>query len=90
VPAARFRAVLDCGDQAGAALAALRAGAECIVFTGRADVAERLAGIAAQQGARLLTARPAHALDLGICFFADPETLRRKCAAALASHLAIC
>ena len=39
-------ALLDCGDDAGAAQGALRAGVEAIVFSGRADVAERLADIA--------------------------------------------
>lgn len=58
VPAARFSPILDCGDDPGAAMAAIRAGAEAIVFTGRADVAERLAAIAAAAGARLLTRRP--------------------------------
>lgn len=58
VPAARFSAVLDCGDDPGAAMAAIRAGAEAIVFTGRAGVAERLAAIAAAAGARLMTQRP--------------------------------
>src|SRR5829696_710484 len=58
VPAARFTALLDCGDDAGAAQAAIRAGIEAIVFTGRPDAAERLADIAAQAGLRLMTTRP--------------------------------
>ncbi len=58
VPAARFSSVLDCGDDPGAAMAAIRAGAEAIVFTGRADVAERLTAIAAATGTRLLIERP--------------------------------
>src|SRR5437764_428071 len=57
VPAARFTAILDCGEDAGAAMAAVRAGVDAIVFTGRADVAARLGDIAAQAGTRLLTAR---------------------------------
>jgi hypothetical protein len=80
VPAAEGAALLDCGDDAGAAQAAIRAGIEGVIFTGRADVAERLADIAAQAGARLLTARPHATLDLGTEFFAAPETLRRRCA----------
>ena len=80
MPAAPFSAILDCGADAGAAMAALRAGAAIVVFTGRSDVAERLAGIAAQRDARLLTARPQHALDLAECFFADGDALRRHCA----------
>src|SRR5215207_9808568 len=68
VPAAQFTAVLDCGDDAGAAQAAIRAGSEAIVFTGRADVAERLADIAGQAGSRVTTGRAPPALDLGARF----------------------
>jgi RecB family exonuclease len=80
VPTAQSQALLDCGDDAGAAQAALRGGIEGVIFTGRADVADRLADIAVRAGARLLTARPAAALDLGIKFFASPEVLCRGCA----------
>jgi hypothetical protein len=90
VPAASFSVVLDCGDDAGAAQGALRAGIEAIVFIGRADVAQRLAAIAKAQGGRLLTTRPEAVADLGNWFFADAETLRRQCAAHLASLPAIC
>lgn len=68
VPTAQFTALLDCGDDAGAAQAAIRTGIEGIVFTGRADVADRLADIARQRGVRLATSRPAAALDLGAEF----------------------
>ncbi len=58
-------AVIDCGADADTALAALRAGWARVVFTGRADVLEKLADIAAQQGARLARPDPqATALDL--------------------------
>ena len=90
VPGAQFRPLLDCGDDAGAAMAAIRAGLEAIVFTGHADVAARLADIALQAGARLLTERPAAALDLGASFFADNDMLRRRCAEILASTAAFC
>jgi hypothetical protein len=90
VPAAECTALLDCGDDAGAAMAAIRAGLEAIVFTGRADVAARLADIAVQAAARLLTERPAAALDLGASFFADNDMLRRRCAEILASTAAFC
>ena len=90
VPAAQSSALLDCGQDAGAAMAAVRTGVEAIVFTGRADVAARLGDIATQAGARLLTARPAALLDLGTAFFADDEELRRRCADALASSAAFC
>jgi hypothetical protein len=90
VPAAECTALLDCGDDAGAAMSAIRAGLEAIVFTGRADVAARLADIALQAGARLLTERPAVALDLGASFFADNDMLRCRCAEILASTAAFC
>jgi acyl-CoA reductase-like NAD-dependent aldehyde dehydrogenase len=80
VPAAQSTAFLDCGDDAGAAQAALRARIEGVFFTGRRDVAERLADIAAKRGTRLLTARPLPTLDLGAEFFASSETLRARCA----------
>lgn len=85
VPAAAWTGRLDCGDDAGAAMGAIRAGIEGVVFTGRADVAARLADIAGQRGALLLTTRPERVLDLGALFFADSETLRRRCADVLAS-----
>ncbi|MGE0260226.1 MAG: hypothetical protein AB7H71_19125 [Alphaproteobacteria bacterium] len=75
--------LLDCGDDAGAAQAALREGVEAIVFTGPAAVAERLADIARQRGGEVHRERPKPALDLGDDFFAPPETLRRRVVAAL-------
>ena len=83
VPNATFSAMLDCGDDAGAAQGAIRGGIAAVIFTGRADVAERLAAIAASAGLRLLTRRPDAALDLGRWFFADGGELRRRCADAL-------
>jgi hypothetical protein len=83
VPAAQSTVLLDCGDDAGAAQAAIRAGIEGIVFTGRADVAERLADVARRRGVRLLSARPAGLLDLETQFFASPEALHRRCAQVL-------
>ena len=64
----------------GAALAAIRSEVEGVVFTGRADVARRLADIASQHGVRFVTERPVPALDLGDDFFAAPEILERRCA----------
>ena len=90
VPAAQCTALLDCGDDAGAAQAAIRAGIEGVVFTGRLDVAERLADIAAQRGIRLSTERPVPAIDLAAEFFAAPETLRRQCADILATPASFC
>jgi hypothetical protein len=90
IPTANFTEILDCGDDAGAAMAALSVGLKSVVFTGRADVAERLTSIAQQWNLRLQTARPRPALDLAADFFADVETVQRKCADLLASHQPIC
>jgi hypothetical protein len=62
-PEAVFSTVIDCGDRPGLVLAALRDGHVQVFFTGRNVVAEKLAAIADQVGARLLTRRP-KALDL--------------------------
>jgi hypothetical protein len=80
VPEARLFALLDCDDDVGAALAAIRSEIEGVVFTGRADVARRLADIARQYGVRLVTDRREAALDLGDDFFAPPEILEQRCA----------
>ena len=53
-PQARFTAYLDCADEAGTALRALRAGVQHIRFTGRPEVTERLTGIAGQLGAEVV------------------------------------
>ena len=83
VPDARFSALLDCGDNVGAALAAIRSDIEGVVFTGRADVAGRLADIAQQHGVRLETERPPAALDLGDVFFASRQDIETRCAELL-------
>jgi hypothetical protein len=80
VPDASFSALLDCGDDRGAALAAIRSQVEGVVFTGPADVARGLADIAGQHGVRFVTKRPVPALDLGDDFFASPEIVERRCA----------
>src|SRR5258708_22861117 len=90
VRAAGFTAILDCGDDAGAAQAAIRAGIEAVIFIGRPDVATRLADIAKQRGMALCTVRPPAAVDLGTMFFADAETLRRQCCDVLASVTRFC
>ena len=63
VPGAEAIAVLDCADRAGDAQGALAAGARYVLFSGPAEVAERLAGIAARSGAVVLPSL-APALDL--------------------------
>jgi hypothetical protein len=62
-PGVAHAAVLDCGERAGDAQGALADGIACILFTGRPDVAARLADVAAQKDALVLTERPP-ALDL--------------------------
>ncbi|MGC2202276.1 MAG: hypothetical protein WA633_19335 [Stellaceae bacterium] len=79
VPEARFSALLDCGDNVGAALAAIRAEVDGVIFTGRADVTRRLADIARQHGVRFEILRPRDALDLGEHFFASQESVERRC-----------
>ena len=60
-----IEAVIDCGEDAGTALAALRAGWARVVFSGPADMLEKLADIAAQQDARVVGPdTEATALDL--------------------------
>jgi hypothetical protein len=85
VPQACCSAYLDCGDEAGTALAALRVEVDGVVFTGRAEVAQRLADIAQRQRARLATARPTAALDLGPDFFAAEAVLFARCTEFLGS-----
>jgi hypothetical protein len=80
VPGARCSGLLDCGDYVGAALAAIRAEVEGVIFTGRPDAAGRLAVIAQQHGVGFETKRPAQALDLAEDFFATQVDLERRCA----------
>jgi hypothetical protein len=86
VPEAVAMALLDCGDDAGAAQAAIRAKVEAILFTGPRDVAERLADIASRSGCRFFLEQPAAALDLGAEFFASPDRLRNRCTEYLQSR----
>ena len=80
VPEARFSPLLDCGDNVGAVLAAIRAEIAGVVFTGRSDVARRLSDIARQHGVRLELDRSEDALNLGEDFFAPKEAIERRCA----------
>ena len=45
--------VIDCGDNAGLAMAALREGCRRLAFSGSAEVAQKLADMAVQIGAEL-------------------------------------
>jgi hypothetical protein len=85
VPTAQSTAPLDCGDDAGAAQGAIRGGVEGIIFTGRTEIADRLADIARRRGCRLVTKRPGPALDLAAEFFAPSDRLRRRCAEYLSA-----
>ena len=64
VPEARFEPVLDCGDSAGLAQAALAAGLKTICFTGPNETYDKLCDIAGQLGARVISEYP-EALDFG-------------------------
>ena len=55
-------AVLDCGDAAGYALAALRTGVKIIRFSGKPSAAMKIRDIAGTYGARLVR-RPSRILD---------------------------
>jgi hypothetical protein len=57
-PDVELTAILDCADRAGDALAALKEGAEHLIFTGHPDAAARLAAIAGQTGATISHRRP--------------------------------
>ena len=74
-PEAEFELVLDCGDRAGDVLAALRAGCGAVRFSGRPDVAARLAAMARAGGAQWVT-DPLPAVDLSAA--ADPEAACRR------------
>jgi len=69
-PEARSLAVLDCGDRAGDAMGALREGIEAVCFRGAADVAAKLAEMAAGSGARVVAEL---AVSLDLAGSADPQ-----------------
>ncbi|MFP5512106.1 MAG: hypothetical protein ACLGJC_03330 [Alphaproteobacteria bacterium] len=56
-PELEVAGLLDCGDRAGEAQAALAAGLRLVLFTGHPGMADRLAAIAAARGAALSTRR---------------------------------
>ena len=61
-PGLDVEAVLDCGDTAGYALAALRAGIRIIRFSGSPPTVRKIKDIAGSYGARLVR-RPSRILD---------------------------
>ncbi|CAO3420597.1 hypothetical protein [Azospirillum endophyticum] len=62
-PGLEVTGLLDCGDRAGEAQGALTAGVPHLLFTGHPEAVKRLAVIAGNGGATLLTACP-QSLDL--------------------------
>jgi acyl-CoA reductase-like NAD-dependent aldehyde dehydrogenase len=75
-PGCNVSSVLDCGDQPGTVLAALRAGIRRVRFTGAEETAARLAEIAAHTGATIEGPAETPALDL--LDARDPETACRS------------
>ena len=55
--------LIDCGEDAGSAMTALRAGWKDLAFSGDAELAAKIADMAAQCGARVVEKTPP-ALDL--------------------------
>ena len=80
-PGMSAAAVLDCGDEPGTTLGALRAGIKRVRFSGAAEVRARLAAIAAQLGAAIESGEPPPALDL-----LDAPDPARLCRAYLAGN----
>lgn len=67
--------LLDCGDAPGIVLAALRHGLTDVCFTGSPETLGKLKEVAAQQGAVILTQRPA---GLDLLAVTDPLTCCRE------------
>ncbi len=63
-PQVKMRWILDCGDNAGFAMSALRHGVKCIRFTGPVEIFEKLAEMAAQLQATIINTYPPQVLDL--------------------------
>ncbi len=57
-PDVDFVLALDCGDSAGDAMAAIRAGVKALIFTGENDAALKLDNMAAQSASRLYRQHP--------------------------------
>ncbi len=65
-PAARVEAVLDCGEEAGLALAAIRAGVPAIRLRARTAARARLKDIARKAGVKFVEGRRPAACDLTV------------------------
>ena len=64
-PGALAGALLDCGDEPGHALAALRAGLKSIRTGATPEVRAKIADMAAQMGATIVAERPDPACEMG-------------------------
>ncbi len=80
-PESQSEAVLDCGMEAGVALAALRLGFKRVGFSGNAEAQARLGEIARSLGASIESAAAAGALDLR-----DKKNAAALCRAYLAGE----
>lgn len=76
VPGADARAVLDCANEPGMALAAIREGVEAIALDVEGDTRARIADIAGQAGVAFVSVERAHALDLA--WQDDPQAACEK------------
>ncbi|HZB92599.1 MAG TPA: hypothetical protein VE397_14225 [Stellaceae bacterium] len=74
-PEVKIEAVLDCAEEAGTAMSALRAGIACVRYSGPVEVRARLAALAAAQGATLDEEAGGETLDL--LERQDPEAAAR-------------
>lgn len=70
-PDADLRAILDCGDRAGDAMAAIRSGVTQLCFHGPEDIARKL-----EQMGAVLTDTPGEVLDLLDAAEAEAECRR--------------
>ena len=66
-PDVTFRFTLNCGDSAGWVLSSLRHGIKRVSFIGEKVMQEKLASIARQYNAELITSLPQDVLDLEGC-----------------------
>lgn len=73
-PEVEVEAVMDCRDDPGWALAALRTGFKSVVLGGNRRARARVAAIARAMGARLLARPPAATAEPG----STPQSVRRR------------
>jgi hypothetical protein len=73
--------VLDCGDDAGLAMAALRTGCRRLAFSGPAAVSQRLAEMAAQLGAWYRHEAEAPPTSPAMLWLSPDDDARSRCGA---------